>query len=791
MIRNMLTITARALWRERGYTALNLIGLTIGFACCILIARYVQAELSYDTFHEDAQQIVYVGSEQEGGERGRATPYPLADALQSDLPSVQEAVRVLWPGSGDVRADEQDAFAEEEGVFHAEASFFEVFSFPMVRGNPRTALQEPNTAVVTPAFAAKHFPGEDPIGKTFTARRYGEHEYRITGIAETRENSYLDFGALLSSSTLRYDDGGYDDAWGASMFVTFARLADEATPEQFEAQAASLARQHLGDDTETTFFAQPLPGLYLSELVSADGFRGEWRYVYLFSTVALIILLLACINYINLMTARATQRAREVGVRRTVGAGRGQVAAQFLAESVLLASAAFGLGLALAWSALPSFNALFGTDLGLGGGPTLVALAGAAVGVGLLAGSYPALVLSGFRPTEVLRGAGADASGGARLRNGLVVVQFAVAVALLICTGVVYQQLQYTQAKDLGFEGEQVVVAEVPRGQGDAFRERVLGHASVASASLAESVPGQFYLTMGAEAGQVAPGADVEDDTAIRFRPAVADTSYVETLGLEIIAGRDVDPQRASDQQEAHLLNETAAEALGWTPGDAAGQPFSLDGDPGRVVGVVRDFHTASLHEPIRPVVIQFQALESMSASPQLVVRLAGGSVAAGMEHLRAQWDGLSADPFSYAFLDERFAAMYEAERRLGRVFALFAGIAIAVACLGLFGLAAYAAERRRKEIAIRKVLGATAQSVVALLSTDFLRLVALALVVAAPVAYVLMQRWLEDFAYRIDLGPGVFVLAIAATLAVALATVSAQALRAAWMDPAPTLRSE
>jgi putative ABC transport system permease protein len=364
-------------------------------------------------------------------------------------------------------------------------------------------------------------------------------------------------------------------------------------------------------------------------------------------------------------------------------------------------------------------------------------------------------------------------------------------VALLICTGVVYQQLQYTQAKDLGFEGEQVVVAEVPRGQGDAFRERVLGDASVVSASLAESVPGQFSLTMNAEAGQVTPGANVEDDTAIRFRPAVADTNYVETLGLEIIAGRDVDPQRASDRQEAHLLNETAAEALGWTPEGAVGQPFSLNGDPGRVVGVVRDFHTASLREPIQPVVIQFSPLGRMSAGKKLAVRFAGGSVAAGMEHLRAQWKQFTADSFEYAFLDERFAAMYEAERRLGRVFALFAGIAIAVACLGLFGLAAYAAERRRKEIAIRKVLGATARSVVALLSTDFLRLVALALVVAAPAAYVLMQRWLEDFAYRIDIGPGVFVLAIVATLAVALATVSAQALRAAWTDPATAIRQE
>ena len=794
MLRNYLTIALRALRRNAIYSAINVVGLTLGVACCILIALYVQDELSYDAFHEEADRIVFVGKGQAGQPQSQgsmATPYPLAGALKTDVSAVDETVRVLWPGSGEVSADGQ-VFTEEDGVFHVGAAFLDVFSFPLVRGSVETALQEPNTAVVTPAFAEKYFPGQDPIGQTFEARRYGDHTYRITAVAETRENSYLDFNALLSFSTLRYDDGDYDDAWRASMFVTFARLAGGTTPEQFETQAAALAQQHLGNDTETTFFAQPISGLYLSELVSVDGFRGEWRYIYLFTTVALIILLLACINYVNLMTARATHRAQEVGVRRTVGAGRGQIAEQFLMESILLTATACGAGLGVAWAALPAFNALFGTTLAIQGGVTaLLVLVGAAVGIGVLAGSYPAFYLSRFQPTDVLRGSVAEGTGGARLRKGLVVVQFAAAVALLICTGIVYQQLQYTQTKNLGFEGSQVVVTDTPRGQGGAFRERVLGHSSVVSASLAQSVPGQFNLMMRGKAGEVSSGANVESDKNIGFRPAIVDADYVETLGLEIIAGRNVDPRRGSDQYDAHLLNETAAEALGWTPEEAVGQPFSLDDDPGRVIGVVRDFHTASLREPISPVVIQFHALERMSSSGKLAVRFDAGSVPQGIEHLQAQWEGFTAEPFEYVFLDERFAAMYEAEQRLGGVFALFAGIAIAIAGLGLFGLAAYAAERRRKEIAVRKVLGATARSVVALLSKDFLWLVAGALLVATPVAYVGMQHWLEDFAYRIDIGPAVFVLVSLVTLVIACATVSTQALRAAWTDPAIALRDE
>ena len=790
MIRNYLKVAGRALWREKSYAAINLFGLAVGFACCLLIAGFVAEELSYDNFHEDAEQIVFVGSGGVG-ERGRPTPYPLGTVLKSDLPIVEEVVRILWPGDGEVSADGQ-SFAEEEGVFHVGASFFEVFSFPLLRGSPKAVLQEPNTAVVTPEFAEKHFPGEDPIGKTFYARRYGEHEYRVTGVAESRENSYLDFNVLLSFSTTDYAES-HGDSWSAYMFLTFAKLQDGIAPEEFEKRMGAAAEPHLPEDREPTFFAQPITGLYLSDLVSAEGFRGDWRYVYLFGTIAAIILLLACINYANLMTARASRRAREVGVRRTVGAGRGQLAGQFLLESVLLTAVAFALGLGLAWAVLPAFNTVFGLALAfgeiLGLLPLLIAVA---LITGLLAGSYPALYLSGFRPTAVLRGAAGEEAGGARLRKGLVVVQFAIAVALLICTGVVYQQLRYAQEKDLGFEGEQVVVVNKPVDQEVAFQHEVAGHPSVASTSLAEAVPGRFGLTIGERAGNVTPDPGVDSEKGIGFRPAEVDTNYVETLGLRIIAGRDFEPNRASDKVEAHLLNETAARALDWAPEEAVGKTFDLDGTlDGTVIGVVEDFHTASLREPIPPVVLQLHDVRRAGASKQLVVRLSGDAIEEGLDHIREQWNRMSADPFTYEFISQRFAEMYETERRLGRVFALFAGLAIFVACLGLFGLAAYAAERRRREVAIRKVLGATARSLVALLSKDFLVLVGLASVLAAPVAYVGMRRWLEDFAYRIEIGPWTFAGAVAAAALIALLAVSSQALRVAWTDPATAIRQE
>lgn len=795
MLKNYLKVAARTLWRDKSQTAINVVGLAIGFTCCVLIALFIRNELSYDDFHKHADRIVALGArgvDESNAEGSLATPFPLAAAVKSKLPFVTETVNVLWPGSGMVRRA-GEAFVEEEGVYHVGPSFFDIFSFPIRRGDPDALLHEPNTAVVTPEFADRHFPNENPLGKTFESRRYGEHEYRVVGIVESRENSYFDFTAVLSLSTLPYGEM-LADSWGSRMVLTFAELQPGATEAQFDERVGPLLDRHLGEDRQTTYFAQPLTGLYLSSLVPVDGFRGAWRYVYLFGTIALIILVLACINYANLMTARASRRAREVGVRRSVGAGKGQLAGQFLLESVLLTAGAFVLALGLSWGALPAFNTLFGTELAFGGttASILLLLAAAAFGVGLLTGSYPALYLSAFQPTEVLRGSGKEGPAGAGLRKGLVVFQFGIAVVLLVCTGIVFQQLQFTQEKDLGFEGEQVVVMDAPQDVSEAFRDNVVAHSSVVSASVAEAVPGEFNLTLGHAAADVTPTPSVQHDRVIRFRPAAVDSGYVETLGLDVVAGRNFDPNRPSDATEGHLLNETAVRALGWTPEEAVGKTFDLDDDlDGTVIGVVQDFHTASLREPIQPVVIQIHPVEDASADKKVAIRLAAGSIGAGLDHLRETWGQFAEEAFRYSFLDESFAAMYETEQRLGRVFGLFAALAIFIACLGLLGLAAFSAERRRKEVAIRKVLGATARSVVTLLSTDFLKLVGLASVLASPVAYLLMRRWLHDFAYRIDIGPWIFVGAIASASIVALLTVSTQALRAAWTDPAAAIRQE
>jgi putative ABC transport system permease protein len=794
MFRNHLKVALRTLWRERGYTAINVIGLAVGLGCCLLVALFVREELSYDAFHDGGERVLFIAAEDAGGgsvQAGMATPYPLAGALEQDLPLVARAGRVLWPGDGEVRVG-NEPYSTEEGVYHADGAFFDLFSFPVVAGDTTGLLEAPNTAVVTPGFAEKHFSGEDPVGKTFTSSRYGEHEYTVVAVARSRENSYLDFNALLSFSTLGFEQS-HGSMWGARMFLTFARLRPGASPDAFAEELNGLARRHLGEERRVGFAAQPVGGLYLSDLVSVDGFQGDWRYVYLFASIALIILVLACVNYANLMTARAARRAREVGVRRAVGGTRAHLAGQFLLEAVLVAGGAYALALGMAGAALPAFNQLFGTDLALDGGALgLVGLLGGGAALsGLAAGAYPALYLSAVRPAEVLRGSTAEGPSGAGLRKGLVVFQFAVAVALLIATGIVLQQLRYAQEKDLGFSGEQVAVLDPPDARAEAFAKEALGAASVPSASVAQAVPGGFNLTLGVSAGSLTDSAGVDPDESVRVHPAVVDTGYVETLGLEVIAGRPFDPSRRADREEAKLINETAARALGWTPDEAIGRSFSPNDTPGRVVGVVADFHTASLREPIKPVVLQLRPIQGMSGGKKVAVRLASGRVTAGLDHLRRVWARMSDQPFTYSFLDQTFAELYRTERRLARVFGVFAGLAVFIACLGLLGLAAYAAQRRRREVAIRKVLGATARQIVGLLSRDFLGLVGLAFLVGAPLAYVAMQRWLADFAYRVDVGPGVFAGALAAATAVALVAVSTQALRAAWTDPADAIRRE
>ena len=798
VLRNYLRVALRALRRQKGYAAINVFGLTVGLACCVLIALYVQDELSYDSFHESASEIIVMATQSSSGGESRRdleTPYPLADALKREVPGVKQAVRTTRVESGEVKRKSQQTYTEEQGVFHAGESFFEMLFFPLVKG--RAALGEPGTAVISKAMAEKYFPDENPVGQTLRVKKQSEeeHTYRVTGVARVPSKTFFNFGAVLSLPTMGYAESHADD-WVQRRVLTLARLEEGISAKALEKRLAALTEQRyerLPDRYQYTFFTQPLPGLYLSDLVSVEGFRGEQRYLYIFGAVALFILLLACVNYVNLSTARAARRAKEVGVRRAMGAGRFQVARQFLGESVLMTGAAFALSLALARAALPVFNHLTGKGLSLfsAGAEFMLLLFGATLVVGLAAGAYPAVYLSGFRPTDVLRGGGERGRSAAWLRKGLVAFQFAVAVALIAATGVVYQQLRYTQTKDLGFEKEQVVtVEELPDGKGKALWREVLSHPAVRSASVVTAVPGQGVSDWVTVPANTSPQERTEEKS-ILIKPVVVDSNFVRTMGLRLAAGHGVSLERSSEAETAFFLNETAARRLGWTPEEAVGKPLSVAGTDGQVSGIIEDFHFASLRKEIDPVVMSLDSYERVFLSDLLAVRFEPGRTEAVLDHLQEQWAQFSAEPLGYTFLDREFAEMYRTERRLGRVFIAFASVAVLIACLGLYGLAAFAAERRSKEIAIRKTFGASTWQIVGLLSKQFLVLVAVGFAVAVPVAWWAMQRWLQDFAYHIDVGLWLFAAAGLVALVVAMGATSWQALRAARANPADALRDE
>jgi len=513
--------------------------------------------------------------------------------------------------------------------------------------------------------------------------------------------------------------------------------------------------------------------------------------------VALFILLIAAINYVNLVTAQAQQRAKEVGVRKAMGAGRGQLARQFLSESVLVSGAALVLALALAALAMPVFNGSFGTELALWDGDHGALLAGLGVvvlGVGVAAGGYPAVVLSRFQPVRVLRGAsGTTTGGGGWLRRGLVVLQFALSAALIVGTLVVHQQLGFMQTKHLGFDGDQVAVIDLPRdgmtASGEAAKRALQQHPSVQRAALASAMPGHIGIRIGEELSRVAPEANV-DKEVFTFAPIDADFDFVETLGLQLVAGRAFDRTRGEDAEQNYMLNEAAVRELGWTPEDAIGKAFGVgSGDRGRVIGVVEDFHLTSLREDIMPVTI---SIGTPRGSGRIAVKLAADGIQAGMDHMRSTMAAMAPDAeVEVQFLDDTFDAMYRSEERLSRIFTAFAGLAIIIACLGLFGLAAYDTQQRTKEIGIRKTLGASIGSIISLLSKEFAALVVVALAIGMPVAYWGMQRWLADFAFRTDVRGWTFVATAVLALAIAGASVSLHALRAARLDPVKALRDE
>ncbi len=799
MLRNYLLVALRSILRQRGYAAINVFGLAAGMACCILIALFVRDELAYDRFHEHADRIVRVAGNMAAPgvapDRTARASRPMAATLRERYPEV-EALAQLAPVEPMFRID-GERIRGYEGFF-ADPEFFDIFTFPLAAGDPATALSEPFTAVLTETTARRLFGSTDALGQTFVVQ--DTVTMRITGIArDVPRNSHLDFAFLFSFATRDAVQPPLTEGdWLLLDRFAYILLREGTDATAFEAAITDLPMVEFGSVLEAYGFnlgieLEPLSRIYLhSTRMAQIGPVSDARRVTVFAAIALFVLLIACVNYMNLATARSLQRAREVGVRKTLGAGRGPLVGQFLGESVLTVALALVAALVLVLGAMPWFNEVAGKSLGMAAllGPVnLALLVGLVVAVGFGAGSYPAVMLSRFDPVQVLKGDFHTSPRGTRLRQGLVVVQFAVSVALIAGTLVVLEQHRFMRDRDLGFDRERLVVLDaraVPAPErvrrADAIREAMLSLPGVSAASASASTPGKplpLLLT-------TAEGLPEGDSRRMNF--VYADQDYAETYGLRLVAGRLPSREFETDAAEAALLNESAVVGLGWSPEDALGRWVQMGGNQRTVVGVVQDYHHRSLHSPVEPMVV----MTVPQAQHQLTLRLEPGALPSALDDVRAAWEALfPGTPMEYAFVDETFDGQYQAEARLTAIVGMFAGLAILIACLGLFGLAAYMTTQRRKEIGVRKVLGASTTGVVVLLSRRFAALVALGFLLGAPLAYVALERFLTDFPYRITLGPALFVAAGVLALLIALVTVSGQAIRAAHADPVRSLRAE
>ncbi len=795
MLRNYLKIALRNLKRNKGYAFFNVFGLALGMACCALVYLYVQDELSYDGFHEKAERIYRVNLEAVpsiGMEQPIAlTPNIVGPLLTREFAQVEKAVRLNVLG-GIVNYNEK-TFEENVFVF-ADSTFFDIFSFQFVAGDRASVLNRPNTVVLTESAARRYFGQDNPLDKTIIYNNSDALE--VTGVIEDMPaNAHFQFDFLAPWTSL--GDWHQEERWGSANYYTYVLLRENVNAAALEEKIDRRVTEfeHAGEYSRSLAL-MPVTDVHLAtDIAYALDPTGDMQYVYIFSAIVVLILLIAGINYMNLATARATQRAKEVGVRKTAGARRGQLAGQFLMEAILVSAVAVLLALALTQLALPAMNALSGKELNLEllfSGWTLAAVVGLALFIGLFAGSYPAFVLSGFQPATVLKGSAGSTGGGGGLRRALVIFQFAVSIVLIVGTIIIQGQLDYLQSANLGLDKERVAVLHLSseaRANHEAIGEAFLQHSDVQSVSAVNQYPSALGWTGSAH------GEGVPEEPAIMAKGFITDGDAVETLGIQLIAGRDFHEAAAHpDSVEngyRYLLNETLVHRLGWKAEEAVGKQFMMGGRDGRVIGVVADFHYASLREAIEPLAIWYHP----GRVRNLLVRLAPGALEGGgdaLAFMEERWTQIAPSiPFNYSFLDDEFDEKYRSERQVRSVFSVFAALAILIACLGLFGLATFAAERRTKEIGIRKVLGASVPSLVALLSKEFLKLVGIAFLIAAPLAWFVMNRWLQDFAYRIELGAGVFVLAGVLAVLIALATVSYQAIRAALADPVNALRSE
>ena len=805
MFRNYLKTALRNLWKFKGYTLINIMGLAIGVACVLLILLYVNTELSFDRFHSQRDRIYRLTMSatnpqtQESIQRAIG-PYRLAEEMKVDF-SDFSLVRFA-PQEQELIELDDELFTEESFAF-VDPEVFQVFHYTLISGDPENVLDNPYSLVLSETAARKYFKESAPIGKTLVIR---DRPFEVTGVMEdVPDNSQLKFDVLASMNCARQVFSRIVlENWGEGYVETFAMIPEGKQPADYEEALAAFVDVKLEGWSQFSprILMQPLPKMYLhSKNISSFFAGGDITYVYAFSLIALFILLIACINYMNLATARSSVRAREVGMRKVVGASRSQLVGQFLSESILLALIAMALAIGVVFFMLPGFNNLADRQITftfLDNWGLLVGLVGIVVLIGIAAGSYPAFLLSAFRPVVVFSGHLQQGLKGGLLRKVLVSFQFMTSIFLLIITGVVYQQLEYCRNMDLGFDKDHLLLIQgTPiemRGQYHQFAEQLAANPRiVSSASSSRVPPGSLSSSLSARP------EGIPEEEQRGMQTVWTDFDFIETMGFEMAAGRSFSKDFSADANTAFILNEAAVKEIGWTNESAIGKGFGsseiADWDSGQwqnrdgtVIGVLKDFHFESMKQKIVPTVYFVAPYMAWN----YVIRIKPDNIPETISFIEDIWERFNTEtPFQYTFVDENFADLYRAEERQGKIFGLFALLAIFIACLGLIGLASFTAEQKRKEISIRKILGASSMNIITLMSKEFTWLVLIAFLLATPLAWYLMDSWLQDFAYRISIGVGVFLLAGLIALLIAWVTVSWQTARAARGNPVDALQRE
>ena len=795
MIKNYLILAVKHLRKQRIFSFINILGLTVGITCCFMIFLFILNELSYDNFHKngkDIYRVMRVGNLD--GDR-REIPYlspPFGPALVNDYPdAVQQSVRVMKDNNlisyNNISFNEKDMFLTDD-------NFFTFFDFQLLKGDKTSVLKDPNSIVLTETAAKKYFGKEDPIGKILQFNK--REQLKVTGIAvDVPANSHLQFDMIIPLELYRPMQPEWFTQWPNNGLFTYVQLNPAVDPKQFAQRFPAFMDKYLGQHYASAGFKMGLMIKPLKEIYFASDARdrsvkhGNKKMVYIFMSVAILILVIACINFINLATARATDRSKEVGLRKVLGALRGQLVSQFMIESVLYATVACILSITAVKLLMPFYTSLLGYELpAFWNNPLVYAfMLGVIIVVGLLAGSYPALLLSSFKPIESLRGKLRRGNSGAFFRKGLVVFQFGISVLLIICVIIIMSQMNYIRNTDLGFNKEQSLIVRfdnlaISRNK-EQFKDQLQNIPAVQTVSLMSGEPGGFHDGYSFET-EAKPGEK------ILFSTQFTDFDFVKTLGVKIIAGRDLSESFGTDSAQAVLINRNAASILGYTPEQAIGKwvrNLSRDSLRRTIVGVVEDYHYATLKDKIGPLVISPGRDRRLA-----MVKITTAQVQPVINQIKKAYSSIGPDyPFEYSFLDEGFDRLYKTEAKQQSVLSVFSIIAIFIACLGLFGLASYTALKRTKEIGVRKVLGSTVRNICFLLSKDLLKPVLIGTLIATPLGYYAMNKWLEGFAYRVSFQWWMFAIAIITALTIALLTVGLQALKAALANPVKSLRTE